>query len=70
MANRSSPDHLRIATAPVPLTPLIGRERELARAEGLGVSNGARVPFVRDGEDRVQWVSFGLRPVPRVDAHG
>jgi hypothetical protein len=30
MANRSSPDHLRIATAPVLLTPLIGRERVLA----------------------------------------
>ena len=32
--SRSPPDHLRIASAPVPLTPLIGRERELALALG------------------------------------
>jgi hypothetical protein len=40
MANRSSPDQLRIATAPVSLAPLIGRERELAlqaRAQMLTV---------------------------------
>ena len=35
MASRSPPDHLRIASAPVPLTPLIGRERELTLALGL-----------------------------------
>src|SRR5215207_421224 len=35
MANRPSPGYLRIASAPVPLTPLIGRERELALALGL-----------------------------------
>ena len=35
MASRSPPDHLRIASAPVPLTPLIGRERELALALAL-----------------------------------
>ena len=35
MAHRPSPDHLRIASAPVPLTPLIGRERELALALAL-----------------------------------
>ena len=37
MANSSSPDHLRSASAPVPvpLTPLIGREAELALALGL-----------------------------------
>ena len=29
MASRLPPDHLRIGSAPVPLTPLIGREREL-----------------------------------------
>src|SRR5688572_20425484 len=35
MAPRSLPDHLRIASAPVLLTPLIGRERELALALAL-----------------------------------
>ena len=37
MASRPPPDHLRIASvpAPVPLTPLIGRERELALALAL-----------------------------------
>ncbi|MBW3632966.1 MAG: LuxR C-terminal-related transcriptional regulator [Chloroflexi bacterium] len=35
MATRSPLDHLRIASAPVPLTPLIGRERELALAMAL-----------------------------------
>jgi CubicO group peptidase (beta-lactamase class C family) len=37
-------------------------------AKDMGVSNGARLPFVRDAEDRVGWVSAGLRLVPRVDA--
>jgi non-specific serine/threonine protein kinase len=35
MARGSPPDHLRFASAPVPLTPLIGRERELALALAL-----------------------------------
>jgi predicted ATPase/DNA-binding CsgD family transcriptional regulator len=35
MASRSPPDHLRIASPPVVLTPLIGRERELALALAL-----------------------------------
>jgi predicted ATPase/DNA-binding CsgD family transcriptional regulator len=35
MAHRPSPGYLRIASAPVPLTPLIGRERELTLALGL-----------------------------------
>ena len=35
MASRLPPDHIRIASAPVPLTPLIGRERELTLALGL-----------------------------------
>lgn len=35
MASKLSPDHLRLASAPVPLTPLIGRERELALALAL-----------------------------------
>src|SRR5918994_4931267 len=35
MAFSLPPDHLRFASAPVPLTPLIGRERELALALGL-----------------------------------
>src|SRR3954465_5565578 len=35
MASRSPPGSLRIAAAPVPLTPLIGRERELTLALGL-----------------------------------
>src|SRR5215204_2115094 len=37
-------------------------------AEDTAVVNGSRVPFVRDAEGRVQWVSAGLRLVPRVDA--
>ena len=35
-------------------------------AKDLGVSNGGRLPFVRDAEGRVGWVSAGLRLVPRV----
>jgi hypothetical protein len=37
-------------------------------AEDMAVVNGSQVPFVRDAEGRVQWVSAGLRLVPRVDA--
>jgi CubicO group peptidase (beta-lactamase class C family) len=37
-------------------------------AKDMGVSHGARLPFVRDAEGRVGWVSAGLRLVPRVDA--
>ena len=37
-------------------------------AEDMGVSNGGRVPFVRNADGRVQWVSSGLRLIPRVDA--
>jgi CubicO group peptidase (beta-lactamase class C family) len=36
-------------------------------ARDMGVANGARLPFVRDAEGRVGWVSAGLRLVPRVD---
>ncbi|MCD6033554.1 MAG: transcriptional regulator, LuxR family [Thermomicrobiales bacterium] len=35
MASNSPPDHLRFALAPAPLTPLIGRERELSLAQAL-----------------------------------
>ena len=35
-------------------------------AKDLGLANGAYVPFVRDASGRVQWVSSGLRLVPRV----
>ena len=35
IASQSLPDHPRIASAPVPLTPLVGRERELALALAL-----------------------------------
>src|SRR5215212_8087037 len=35
MASRSPPGDLRSAATPVPLTPLIGRERELTLALGL-----------------------------------
>jgi hypothetical protein len=34
-------------------------------AKDLAQANGARVPFVRDASGRVQWVSSGLRLVPR-----
>ena len=37
-------------------------------ARDMAVVNGSRLPFVRDSEGRVQWVSSGLRLVPRVDA--
>jgi len=36
--------------------------------EDMAVANGARLPFVRDAAGRVQWVSSGLRLVPRVAA--
>jgi CubicO group peptidase (beta-lactamase class C family) len=35
-------------------------------AEDMAVANGSRMPFVRDAEDRVGWVSSGLRLLPRV----
>jgi hypothetical protein len=35
-------------------------------AEDMAVANQQRLPFVRDTEGRVQWVSAGLRLVPRV----
>ncbi len=37
-------------------------------AKDMGVSNGARLPFVRDEDGQVGWVSAGLRLVPRVEA--
>jgi CubicO group peptidase (beta-lactamase class C family) len=37
-------------------------------AKDIGVSNGARLPFVRDAAGRVQWVSSGLRLIPRADS--
>src|SRR5688572_6465423 len=43
MASRSPSDHLRIALAPAPLTPLIGRERELAVALALLRRPGVRL---------------------------
>ena len=35
-------------------------------AKDIALVNGARVPFVRDASGLVQWVSSGLRLVPRV----
>lgn len=35
--------------------------------EDVAVANQLRLPFVRDSEGRVGWVSSGLRLVPRVD---
>lgn len=37
-------------------------------AEDMAVANGSRLPFIRDPEGGVQWVSSGLRLVPRIDA--
>ncbi len=37
-------------------------------AKDLGVTNGARLPFLREAEGRIGWLSAGLRLVPRVDA--
>jgi CubicO group peptidase (beta-lactamase class C family) len=34
-------------------------------AEDLGVAAGGKVPFVRDADGEVQWVSAGLRLLPR-----
>jgi hypothetical protein len=45
-----------------PSAPVTFLERDMA------VVNGARLPFVRDAAGRVQWVSSGLRLVPRVEA--
>jgi CubicO group peptidase (beta-lactamase class C family) len=36
-------------------------------AKDMAVVNGTRVPFVRDAAGHVQWVSLGLRLVPRVE---
>ncbi len=36
-------------------------------ARDMAVVGGSRLPFVRDAEGHVQWVSSGLRLVPRVD---
>jgi hypothetical protein len=33
----------------------------------MAVVNGARLPFVRDADGRVQWVASGLRLIPRAD---
>jgi hypothetical protein len=32
----------------------------------MGVSHGLRLPFVRDADGRVAWVSVGLRLIPRI----
>ena len=37
-------------------------------AGDMAVAGGARLPFVRDAEGHVGWVSSGLRLLPRVDA--
>ncbi|MDQ3695037.1 MAG: serine hydrolase, partial [Chloroflexota bacterium] len=37
-------------------------------AKDMGVTNGARLPFVRDAEGRIGWLSAGLCLLPRVDA--
>lgn len=49
-----------IQPQPAPAAPVTFLAKDLAQA------NGARVPFVRDASGRVQWVSSGLRLVPRV----
>jgi hypothetical protein len=36
-------------------------------AKDMAVIGGGRVPFVRDAAGHVQWVSLGLRLVPRVE---
>jgi CubicO group peptidase (beta-lactamase class C family) len=51
-----------IQPAPAPAAPVTFLANDMA------VANGARVPFVRDVSGRVQWVSFGLRLVPRAGA--
>ena len=43
MASRSPPDSRRSASAPVPLTPLVGRGRELALARSLLRQDGIRL---------------------------
>jgi hypothetical protein len=51
MASRSPPDHLRFALAPAALTPLIGRERELALAMArAGVTDRPDIWFLEDVE--------------------
>jgi Beta-lactamase len=47
------------AAPPAPVTFL---------ARDMAVVNGSRLPFVGDVAGRVQWVSSGLRLVPRVEA--
>jgi CubicO group peptidase (beta-lactamase class C family) len=53
-----------IQPPPPPLTPIT----VAFLAEDVAVINQQRMPFVRDADGRVQWVSSGLRLVPRVDA--
>jgi CubicO group peptidase (beta-lactamase class C family) len=36
-------------------------------AKDMAVVNGVRLPFVRDAQGRVQWISSGLRLVPRAN---
>lgn len=37
-------------------------------AEDMAAAAGQRLPFVRDAEDRVQWVGSGLRLIPRSES--
>jgi CubicO group peptidase (beta-lactamase class C family) len=53
-----------IQPPPPPLTPTA----VAFLAEDIAVVNQQRLPFVRDANGRVQWVSSGLRLVPRVEA--
>ena len=48
-----------IQPPPAPATPVTFLAKDMAQV------NGARLPFVRDASGRVQWVSAGLRLVPR-----
>jgi CubicO group peptidase (beta-lactamase class C family) len=40
---------------------------ELVAPDIAGIPGGPRIPFVRDADGRVRWVSLGLRLVPRVE---
>ena len=48
---------------------MITEAKAKAMARDMAMANGARLPFVRDADDRVGWVSSGLRLVPRVEAY-
>lgn len=51
-----------IQPPPIPPTPLA------FLAKDMGVNEGIRIPFVRDTDGQIKWISFGVRLAPRLDS--